>query len=86
MWERTFAFVKRASTVILISSILFWLLLAIPIRGGGSFADTDVNDSLFAGLSGRDRAGVQARRLWHLAGVRFAGHRDSSPRKWWSAL
>jgi ferrous iron transport protein B len=51
MWERTLSFVKRASTIILISSIVFWLLLAIPIRGNGSFADTNVDDSLFAGLS-----------------------------------
>jgi ferrous iron transport protein B len=52
MWERTSAFVKRAFTIIMASSIVIWLLLAIPIRGGGSFADTDVDDSLFAGVSG----------------------------------
>jgi ferrous iron transport protein B len=52
MWERTSAFVRRAATIIMASSILIWFLLAIPIRGGGTFADTDVNDSLFAGVSG----------------------------------
>ena len=36
----------------MISSIVIWLLLAIPIRGTGSFADTDESDSLFAGVSG----------------------------------
>ncbi len=52
MWERTAAFVKRAATIIMISSIVIWFLLAVPIRGGGAFADTDVDDSLFAGVSG----------------------------------
>jgi ferrous iron transport protein B len=52
MWERTSSFVKRAFTIIMISSIVIWLLLAIPIRGTGSFADTPADDSLFAGVSG----------------------------------
>ena len=52
MWERTSAFVRRAATIIMVSSILIWFLLAIPIRGTGTFANTDVSDSLFAGVSG----------------------------------
>ena len=52
MWERTSAFVRRAATIIMVSSILIWSLLAIPIRGTGTFANTDVSDSLFAGVSG----------------------------------
>jgi len=52
MWERTAAFVKRAATIIMLSSMVIWFLLAVPIRGGGTFADTDVDDSLFAGVSG----------------------------------
>lgn len=52
MWERTSAFVTRAFTIIMITSILIWALLAIPIRGGGSFGDVPVGDSLFAGVSG----------------------------------
>jgi ferrous iron transport protein B len=51
MWERTSAFVRRAATIIMISSILIWFLLAIPIRGTGTFANADVGDSLFAGVS-----------------------------------
>jgi ferrous iron transport protein B len=52
MWERTSMFVKRATTIIMVSSILIWFLLALPIRGDGSFANTDVEDSLFAGVAG----------------------------------
>jgi len=51
MWERSSVFVKRAATIIMATSVIIWLFLAIPVRGGGSFADTDVNDSLFAGAS-----------------------------------
>jgi ferrous iron transport protein B len=51
MWERTKSFVHKAWTIILISSMAIWLLLAIPLRGAGSFADTPVADSAFAGVS-----------------------------------
>ncbi len=51
MWERTSLFVKRATTLIMISSILIWFLLAIPVQGDGTFANTDVENSLFAGVS-----------------------------------
>lgn len=50
MWERTGAFVRKAWTIILATSIVIWILLAIPL-GGGSFANAEVNDSLFAGVS-----------------------------------
>lgn len=53
MWGRTTAFVRNAWTIILSVSIVLWVLLAIPIRGeNNSFADTPVEDSLFAGVSG----------------------------------
>jgi ferrous iron transport protein B len=51
MWERTGSFVRKAWTIILATSIVIWFLLAIPLGGGGSFADTEVNDSLFAGVA-----------------------------------
>ena len=51
MWERTSAFVRKAWTIILTVSILIWVLLAIPVQGKGTFAATDVNDSLFAAIS-----------------------------------
>lgn len=47
---RTWAFVKGAGTVILAASMAVWLLLAIPV-GGGGFADTDVDQSAFGALS-----------------------------------
>jgi len=52
MWERTSAFVRKAWTIIMITSILIWVLLAIPVGGEGSFADTEVTDSAFASASG----------------------------------
>ena len=51
MWERTRAFVNKAWTIILASSVVIWLLLAIPVQGEGSFADTNVEDSAFATVS-----------------------------------
>ena len=50
-WERTSGFLQKAGTTILTCSLLIWLLMAIPVRGTGSFTDTPVNDSLFAVLS-----------------------------------
>lgn len=48
MWERTSSFVKKAWTIILATSVILWILMAIPARGGGGFADTDVDHSAFA--------------------------------------
>lgn len=47
-WERTNSFVKKAWTIIMATSIILWLLMAIPVRGAGGFAATEVNDSAFA--------------------------------------
>ncbi len=52
MWQRTRAFLESAWTVILGVSVVIWLLLAIPVGGGGSFADTEVDESLYATVSG----------------------------------
>jgi len=46
---RTVSFVKTAGTVILVASMIVWLLLAIPVRGGAGFASAEVEDSAFAG-------------------------------------
>jgi ferrous iron transport protein B len=51
MWERTGGFVRKAWTIILATSVIIWILLAIPLGGGGSFAGAEVDDSLFAGVS-----------------------------------
>ncbi len=52
MWERTSAFVKKAWTIIMAVSVVLWFMLAIPVSGEGSFAEADVNDSVFATVSG----------------------------------
>ncbi len=52
MWERTAAFLRKATTIILATSIVVWLLLALPVRGAGRFADTPMDQSAFAALSG----------------------------------
>lgn len=49
-WERTGAFVRKAWSIILVTSVIIWLLLAVPL-GGGAFADAPVADSAFAGVS-----------------------------------
>lgn len=48
MWERTSAFVRKAWTIIMATSIILWILMAIPVSGSGNFADTDVSNSAFA--------------------------------------
>jgi len=47
MWWRTSAFVRKAFSFIMITSIIIWLLMAIPVNGG-SFAETEVEHSSFA--------------------------------------
>ena len=51
MWERTSHFVRKAWTIILATSVVIWLLLSIPVTGNGSFAEVEVGDSAFAGIS-----------------------------------
>jgi len=47
MWWRTSAFVRKAFSFIMITSVIIWLLMAIPVNGG-SFAETEVEHSSFA--------------------------------------
>lgn len=51
MWLRTRAFLRHAASLILVSSMVIWLLVSIPLGGQGVFADTPVEDSLFARVS-----------------------------------
>jgi ferrous iron transport protein B len=48
--RRTADFLRDAGTVILLASMVVWLLLAIPVRGGG-FGKAEVEDSAFAAVS-----------------------------------
>jgi ferrous iron transport protein B len=50
-WDRTSGFLRKAGTTILTCSMIVWLLMAVPVRGGGRFTDTPVQDSLFAVIS-----------------------------------
>jgi ferrous iron transport protein B len=51
VWQRTSSFIKGAGTTILVASIVVWFLLAVPLGGGGNFADTEVEDSAFGLVS-----------------------------------
>ncbi|MGB9751907.1 ferrous iron transport protein B [Roseiflexus castenholzii] len=51
MWERTSSFIRKAGTIILATSIVVWLLLAIPVGGEGRFAETPVDQSAFAAVA-----------------------------------
>ena len=51
-WGRTRSFLRGAGTIILVTSVVVWLAMAIPVGGTGTFADTDVDDSAFAVAAG----------------------------------
>lgn len=51
MWERTSEFVRKAWSLILVTSIILWFLTAIPVGGNGQFADVKISDSAFATVS-----------------------------------
>jgi len=51
LWERTSAFIRKAWSIILITSVAIWILLAIPTSPGGSFNDSSVDQSAFASVS-----------------------------------
>lgn len=42
------AFLEEAGTIIFVTMLAVWLLMAIPISGSGTFADVEVDDSAFA--------------------------------------
>ncbi len=50
MWERTSGFIHKAFSIIMVTSIVLWLLMMIPINGG-KFAKTDIGSSSFAAVS-----------------------------------
>ncbi|RME97276.1 MAG: ferrous iron transport protein B [Chloroflexi bacterium] len=52
VWERTSTFIKNAWTIILVTSIIIWFLMATPVNGNGRFANTDIEDSAFGLISG----------------------------------
>ena len=50
MWERGWSFIKKAGTVILLSTVLLWFLQAFGFEGGGFRMVRDLNNSLISYL------------------------------------
>jgi ferrous iron transport protein B len=50
-WERTAGFVRKAGTIILATSIVIWLLMAVPASGEGAFNDVEPENSVFGAIS-----------------------------------
>jgi ferrous iron transport protein B len=75
MWQRTRSFLQSAWTMILGISVIIWLLMAIPIGGGGSFAETEVDNSLFATVSGVLAPGLEPLGFgnWESSGALLSG-------------
>ncbi len=74
-WTRVTAFIGGAGSIIFGTMIVVWFLMAVPVSGDGGFADTDVDDSAFAAMSGAvapafDPAGFGT---WEAAGSLLTG-------------
>jgi ferrous iron transport protein B len=52
MWGRTSAFIRKAWTIIMATSIVLWFLMAIPTDRQSAFAETDIDTSAFATVAG----------------------------------
>jgi ferrous iron transport protein B len=50
-WQRTQQFLRNAATIILAATIIIWFMLALPVRGEGTFNDVPTGDSLFGSVS-----------------------------------
>ena len=50
MWERASSFIKKAGTVILLSTVLIWFLQSFGVESGSFGMVEDMNHSLLAGL------------------------------------
>ncbi len=51
MWQRTRSFLAHAWSIILGMSLVIWFLMAVPLGGSGTFADTPLPESAFGRLS-----------------------------------
>ena len=49
-WERGWSFIKRAGTIILLSSIILWFLMSYGMTDGAFGAVEDINNSLLASI------------------------------------
>lgn len=50
MWERGWSFIKKAGTVILLSTIVLWFLMSYGFAEGGFGAVDDLNNSILANI------------------------------------
>ena len=50
MWERGFSFIKKAGTIILLSTIIIWFLQSFGVQSGSFGMVDDINDSLLSTL------------------------------------
>lgn len=75
VWQRLRAFLRRAGTVILVSAIVVWTLLAIPASGGARFAEVPLADSAFASVARIAAPGLAPAGLgsWEVAGTLMTG-------------
>lgn len=48
MWERGFSFIKKAGTIILLSTIIIWFLQSFGVQSGSFGMVDDINDSLLS--------------------------------------
>lgn len=48
MWERGFSFIKKAGTIILLSTIIIWFLQSFGVEAGSFGMVDDINDSLLS--------------------------------------
>lgn len=52
MWERGWSFIKKAGTIILLSTILLWFLQGYGVENGSFGRVTDLNNSILAAIGG----------------------------------
>jgi ferrous iron transport protein B len=50
-WQRLRHFLRKAGGLIVATVMVVWLLMAIPLGGGGGFGEVEAPDSLFGGVS-----------------------------------
>jgi ferrous iron transport protein B len=72
---RVRAFVSKAGTVIFACALAVWFMLAIPVSGTGSFADTPMQDSGFASVAGAVSPALAPAGLdsWQSTGTLISG-------------
>ncbi len=76
-WMRSWSFVQGAGKIIVVMTIIVWLMSAIPVKGGHSFAEDDLpmEDSLYGATA---QALVPAFKPagfgeWHMTGALMTG-------------